>query len=845
MLRLNDRAGKDLAKSAMDRQIINLLLIGTSETAARMRTVLDGAELGYRLKAVTTLSAANTELDLVHWALIFSELELPDGSVLDVLKLVAEMAVNTSLVTVSETGAESLALQCQERGAVYWLSSTLPGMLRLPGLIRLVAQVQEFSGKCSLEEMLHISEQRYQDLFDNTSDLVQCLSAEGRFLYTNKSWRDTMGYSEQELTELCLVDVLHADSLACCTDRFERLKKGERLSGIDFKFVTRDGDLVYLNGECGSVIRDGEAISTRGIFRNVTDERKAEAALRASEARYQQLYENAPDINFTINSSGEVLSINRIGASLLGYQVEELVGESVLKLVHPDDQKTVMSYLDTQFEGSGVADALEYRKIRKDGTTLWVQQRVSISPGVDEAQPCLLVVCRDITETRKLSEQLVYQATHDELTELVNRREFERRLSNLLGSPEGREGQHALCYLDMDQFKVINDTCGHTAGDELLRQISHLISGLIRSRDTLARLGGDEFAVIMEHCPLGQAAQLAERVREAVDKFRFYWHEQRFTVGVSIGVVPVGTDGKSLQQLLSMADTACYAAKDRGRNRVYVCAAGDVGMLDRVGDMRWVTSLNQALEKNMFRLFAQPIVSCRKAHSGDRIEVLLRLEDSNGLIIAPGEFLPAAERYGVSNKIDRWVLGNVIRWFEQHPEALERLEMCSLNLSGLSLGREAFLSDAIDLIEASRFPGHKLCFEITETAAISNLERAVEFMNMLKQLGCRFALDDFGSGLSSFAYLKNLPIDFLKIDGSFIRDIATSDIDRAMVKSICEVGMLMGKMTTAEYVESADAHDIVRDFGVDYVQGYHLGKPRPIEQILGVEPLADCRLEHG
>jgi diguanylate cyclase (GGDEF)-like protein/PAS domain S-box-containing protein len=831
----------------METQKIDLLLIGTSKLAKRMRAVLDAAGDCCRLKVVSTLVDAQTELDSPDSSVILSELKVLDGTVLDVASLVAEKAGSVPLVIVSKTGAEALALQCQELGIGHWLSTHQPGLRRLPGLIRLLVRARKSSEQHLLAEMLHTSDQRYRDLFDNTSDLVQCLSARGRFLYTNKAWRDIMGYSEEELKDLQLTDVLHSDSLACCTERFERLKKGEILSGIDFKYVTRSGDIVYLNGECGSVIRDGEAVSTRGIFRNVTEERKAEAALKASEVRYQQLYENAPDINSTINARGEILSINRIGASLLGYQVEELVGVSALKLIHPDDQETVMAYYGKQFGGSvgADADALEYRNIRKDGTTLWVQQRVSLSLEVNETEPCLLVVSRDITETRKLSEQLVYQATHDELTELVNRREFERRLSNLLASPDAGEGQHALCYLDLDQFKVINDTCGHTAGDELLRQISHLIAGLIRSRDTLARLGGDEFAVIMEHCPLQQAAQLAERIRAAIEDFRFYWHAQRFAIGVSIGVVPVGAEEKSLQQLLSMADTACYAAKDRGRNRVYVCGTGDVGMLDRVGDMRWVSSLNQALEKDMFRLFAQPIVSCKAASAGVRIEVLLRLKDSNGLIVTPGEFLPAAERYGVSNRIDRWVLESVIHWFEQHPDEIVRLEMCCINLSGLSLSTEAFLVHAIDLIRTSSFPGHKLCFEITETAAISNLERAVEFMNTLKREGCRFALDDFGSGLSSFAYLKNLPVDFLKIDGSFVRDIVHSDVDRAMVKSICEVGALMGKKTTAEYVESADAHEIVQDFGVDYVQGYHLGKPRPIEQILNATPLADYSVRHG
>ncbi len=829
----------------MEPRETDLLLVGTPDLAQQMREALGDAGVRYRLRVVSTLAAARSELDSEHLAVIFSQLELPDGTLLDVGDLLAEEAAGIPLVAVAETGVEPLALQCLERGVGHWLSGGSQGLRRLPGLIRALMQARQACEQCTVQQMLSACEERYRDIFDNTSDLIQTLSADGRFVYTNKAWRDTMGYSEQEANELYLSDVLHPSSLECCSDRFKRLKAGTMLSGIDFNFVTRNGDVVHLNGECGSLIRDGAALSTRGIFRNVTEERKAEFALRASEARYQQLYDNAPDIYSTINSKGEILSINRVGASMLGYQVEELTGKSALMLIHPDDQQRVLAYLGKQFEGTPSADTLEYRKVRKDGTILWAQQRVSVAHGDGGTEPCLLIVCRDITETRKLSEQLVYQATHDELTELVNRREFERRLSSLIALQDGSEGQHALCYLDLDQFKIINDTCGHVAGDEMLRQVSHLLKGLTRSRDTLARLGGDEFAVIMEHCPLEQAAQLAERIRESVEDFRFYWQSQRFSIGVSIGVVPVGVDGKSLQQLLSLADTACYAAKDRGRNRIYVCGVSDAGMLDHVGDMRRVSSLNQALEKNLFRLYAQPIVPCMDISGGNRIEILLRLREDNGRIIMPADFLPAAERYNVSTKIDRWVLENVMCWFDRHPQELEQLEVCSINLSGLTLGDESFLAQVLDLVGKSHFPWHKLCFEITETAAISQLEHAVDFMETLKQHGCRFALDDFGSGLSSFAYLKNLPVDFLKIDGSFIRDIANSDIDRAMVKSICEVATLMGKQTTAEYVETVAALEVLRELGVDYAQGYYLGKPAPIEQVLGAGLRTEGHLQHG
>ena len=676
-------------------------------------------------------------------------------------------------------------------------------------------------------------EERYRDIFDNTSDLIQCLGPDGRFLYTNRAWRETLGYSEEEVRSLTLDDVLHPDCRQHCLQRFRQLKAGESVPHVEFKFVTRSGATVHLRGECGSLIKDGKAVSTRGIFRNITGEKRAEQALKASEARYQLLYDNAPDIYSTVDTEGMILSINRNGAAMLGYAVEELTGRSALQVIHPDDHEAVLAYMASQFEQPVPGSQIEYRKLRKDGSVLWVQQRVALAPVVDGDEQQLLIVCRDITETRKLSDRLAYQATHDELTDLVNRREFERRLARLIASGSAGDAEHALCYLDLDQFKVINDTCGHVAGDELLRQVSHLLAAQVRSRDTLARLGGDEFAVLMEHCPLEQAEQLADQLRRIIEDFRFHWHTRRFNIGVSIGVVPIDAERKSMQQLLSQADSACYAAKERGRNRVHVCWPGDDTLVGHVGEMHWASNISRALEKDMFRLYVQPIVASDGKVDGDRYEVLLRLRDGGGNIVAPGAFLPATERYNLSTRVDRWVLAAVLGWLRDHPQALQRLRLCSINLSGSSLCDEGFLDYATDLLGGSGVPPERLCFEITETAAISNLSRAVHFIDTIKQQGCCFALDDFGSGLSSFAYLKNLPVDIIKIDGAFVRDIAHNEIDRAMVKAISEVAALMGKTTTAEYVESREALDVLRGLGIDFVQGYYLGRPVPMDEVAG------------
>jgi diguanylate cyclase (GGDEF)-like protein/PAS domain S-box-containing protein len=396
------------------------------------------------------------------------------------------------------------------------------------------------------------SEELYLDIVNNTSDLIQCLAPDGSFLYTNNAWQKAMGYTAEELKSLTFLDVLHPESKACCQGRFERLLKGESLSTIDFKFVTKSGATLHLLGDCGSIIKNGESVSTRGIFKNVTKTVLAEQALKESEARYQALYNLAPDIYTTIDSTGTILSINRTGVEMLGYSKEELVGKSAAMLIHPEDRD--------------FAEDIEYRKIKKDGGILWVHQGAKLDTNASE--PRLLVVCRDITAQRELRSQLAFHATHDSLTQLINRRELERRLERVL-SEICVSDNHALCFLDLDDFKIINDTHGHAAGDELLKQITTLLREHVRSRDTLARLGGDEFVVLMEHCSLDVATKLAEKIQSMIAGYKFHWLEKTFSIGVSIGVTAL-RPGASVEETLGMADAACYKAKNKGRNCIHI-----------------------------------------------------------------------------------------------------------------------------------------------------------------------------------------------------------------------------------------------------------------------------------
>ena len=543
-------------------------MAGSAETSAAILHALRHHEAEIFIHRIDNQSDLHKALERQDWHIAFSHLELSDFSALHFSQTLREKGMEIPFVVIKGTGDEEIAIRCLESGSCQFIRHDEQYLLRLPDLVdAFLKNAGLENARRLIEKKLLESEERYLDIFDHTSDLIQCISPEGAFIYTNRTWRTTMGYAEEEVKSLSLPDVLHPDSQLCCQDRFKRLLNGESLTCIDFKFLTKSGETVHLAGDCGSIIKEGNVISTRGIFKNISDTVRAEAALKASEARYQALYENAPDIYTSINARGEILSINHVGARMLGYEVEELIGESAAKVIHPEDQQAVFEYVGKYFTNPTEDNGTEYRKVRKDGSVFWVHQCVRLEQG--ENEPRLLVISRDITEKHLLEEQLAHQAAHDMLTNLINRREFEIRLHRVLASIAKSQEQHVLCFLDLDKFKIINDTCGHIAGDELLRQVAKLLDGKMRSRDTLARLGGDEFGILMEHCSLSQAQSFAEKIRVTVENFVFHWRAHHFSLGVSIGMVLI-PGGSSLSDVLNQADAACYAAKKEGRNRIHV-----------------------------------------------------------------------------------------------------------------------------------------------------------------------------------------------------------------------------------------------------------------------------------
>lgn len=575
--------------------------------------------------------------------------------------------------------------------------------------------------------------------------------------------------------------------------------------------------------------RTAELANTVSKLQNEISERnRVERALFNEKERSQVTLASIGDAVITTDVNGCIDYLNPIAEKLVSRSPHLVIGLTFPEVFHIFNENTRYP------EPDPVQQCLMECKLVERNSILMLgnddQERsldISAAPIHDRNGTVIgvVLICRDVTEMHRITRQLSYQASHDSLTGLINRREFERRLQRVLSSAKLDES-HALLYLDLDQFKIVNDTCGHIAGDELLRQVSSELVQKIRKRDTLARLGGDEFGVLLEHCLPDQALQIAHQMRMAIQNYCFLWEDRNFRIGASIGLVPITHGVDTLASVFRTADSACYAAKELGRNRVHVYQTGDLELVQRHGEMQWIPRIQEALAKNQFTLFFQPIVPINSKY-GVHYEVLLRLVSFGGDLMLPSVFIPVAERYNQMQAIDRWVVQHAFAALND-PEIVPKSVGLAINLSGQSLSDPHFLEFVEQQIVSKSTQIERICFEITETAAISNLTHAQRFFSALKPRGCRFALDDFGSGLSSFAYLKSLPIDFLKIDGTFVKDMASDPIDYAMVEAIHRIGHVMGIETIAEFVESELILELLKTIGVNYAQGYCLANPRPL-----------------
>ena len=691
--------------------------------------------------------------------------------------------------------------------------------------------------KVALADRLADMQEREEMALPCANDGLWDYDAQTNRTWFSPRWKAMLGFAEDDVItspdwhrmvhpeDLARVSASMRDHIAGKTPMFESVHRLKHTDG-EWRWV--------IGRACARVDDQGRLRRLIGVELDITERKLYEEALFREKESAQITLQSIGDGVITCDAHGRVEYLNPVAEELTGWRLEDSLGrtiDEIFRAFHEETCEPLENPLAVAVRRiRSIKSVRPMLLIRKDGNELYIESTASpIRDGTGTVTGGVLVF-HDVSESRELNRRLSYHASHDVLTGLVNRREFETRLERALKSAKARETSYALCYIDVDQFKIVNDTCGHSAGDALLGQVGALLKSKVRWRDTLARLGGDEFGVLLESCSLEEALRTAETLREAIRNYRFTWEDRTFRLGCSIGVVPITAENEDVASVLSAADSACGAAKESGRNRVHCFEENDIDLMRRRREMQWAARINNALEESRFELFRMTILPLQQEDAGEHFELLLRMRDESGKIVAPDQFIAAAERYGITPSIDRWVIDSAFRWLVSEADERKRLSMCSINLSGQSLGDDKFLPYVIEQFHRSGIDGSKICFEITETAAIANFSQASRFIQALKELGCRFALDDFGTGLSSFGYLKHFPVDFLKIDGSFVKGVLHDPIDREMVRSINEIGHLTGKQTIAEWAENAEIIEVLRGLGVDYAQGYGVSQPQKVQR---------------
>jgi diguanylate cyclase (GGDEF)-like protein/PAS domain S-box-containing protein len=717
-------------------------------------------------------------------------------------------------------------------GEERWVDFTA-GLIRYNGEPAVIGTAFDVTERRRAEQALRESEENLRTLAGNANDGI-LVHVDGRVVFANRRVSEVSGYDPAALVGMPVASLVRADQQATISQRYQSRFQGQ---SVPYQYETvalrQDGSEVPIEITAALSSWQGRpAIIV--IVRDIASRKQAEAELFREKERLQVTLESIGGGGSNTHLAGRIEYFNPVAEELTGWTSAEAAGQPLSAVFQVRDENTRKPVADP------VQRCLEERRPLRLPESVVLPHRgghreysveIAASPirNYEGAVIGAVLALHDVTTLRNMARQMAYQARHDPLTGLINRGEFEVRLEQALESARSGHTQHALCYLDLDQFKIVNDTCGHIAGDELLKQLTAHLQARVRETDTLARLGGDEFGILLEHCPIEEASETADSLRQVVKRFRFAWQGKIFEIGASIGLVPITADSGSIVDVLSAADSACYVAKDHGRNRIHVYQPEDSALTQRHGEMQWVHRVNRALGEDRFRLFFQKVMPLSADEPERYGEILVRMVDEQGKMVPPMAFIPAAERYQMMPALDRWVLSAALDALRERNPSLNEISVCAINLSGQSLCDDHFLSSVVELLDSSQVNPSHICFEITETAAIANLARATRFIAVLKGMGCRFALDDFGSGLSSFSHLKHLPVDFLKIDGSFVRDMIRDPVDAAMVEAINRIGHVMGIRTIAEAVENDAIVAKLRTLGVNFAQGSIIARPEPFQ----------------
>lgn len=769
---------------------------------------------------------------------ILLDLSLPDASGITTIERVFQVSPEIPIVVLTGLSDKAVAINALRIGAQDYLTK---GDINEDILNRTIHYAIE--RKQLLNRIAH-SEERYSIAVQGANDGLWDWNLNQQTIYFSPRWKLMLGYSEDEIGD-CPDEWLHRihpEHLQMVMDSMTRhLSRQETHWQVEHQIRNRDGDYVW--GLCrGMALWDdaGQPYRIAGSLTDITQRKYLEQKLFEEKELAMITLQSIGDAVITTNQYGHVESLNPAAEKLTGWTLPHAKGlsiEQVFTVVDEANHKPLPNPVDLSIQQNRVVSLSNHPMLRsKDNRLIAIDD--STAPIHSNTGDIVgsVIVFHDVSEARGRAQQLSWQANHDALTGLPNRRAFSVKVEEALKQVKERNQSHILCCVDLDHFKVVNDTCGHAAGDELLRQVSDLLQDQVRNTDIVSRLGGDEFAVLLYKCPLDQALRITTNICSALNQFRFSCKGRIFKIGSSIGVSAIAETYLNADEVMNAADAACYAAKRRGRNRVHVYQQEDQGLSRYSKETQWFTRLSEALETDRFHLFYQPIAAADGSlEGGARCEVLLRLIDEHDQLVSPAAFIPAAERYSLMPEIDRWVIRHCFEYL-RNPSSCQQDDasdgskaipnvVYSINLSGASINDDRFLGFIQDHLQRYAIPPEMICFEITETAAISNMKRAVSFIEQLKQVGCQFALDDFGTGMSSLSYLRTLPVDYLKIDGSFIQDIASDQIACAMVEAVNHVAHLMGLRTVAEFVSDAELLEKVKTLGVDYMQGYAIAMP--------------------
>jgi diguanylate cyclase (GGDEF)-like protein/PAS domain S-box-containing protein len=677
------------------------------------------------------------------------------------------------------------------------------------------------------------------DLFDALADTSPevALIHSNTILYANRAAGELLGVGPETLIGKPITDLLRPAYRAVMRKHVGAGAEGnEPLTPFEVQLISNDEHGTWAELYSRRLTFKGEpALLT--VARDITHRKSLETSLGRGKLQARITLESIGEGVITTDRNGTIDYMNEAAEQLIGGTRSAGIGKRLLDLLSLVDE------VDRSSLGDPVAKCLsERRRVNLGRRALLLSKQaerefsteLTASPirGPDGQVAGCVVIFHDVSELRGLAREMSYQASHDALTGLVNRAEFERRLEAALDSARGEGVGHVVCYLDLDRFKLVNDTGGHIAGDNLLREIAALVKQRLRDSDTVARVGGDEFAMLLAGCPLDKARQIAEDVCQSVAGHQFAWQDRIFDVGVSVGLVEVGKDSGSAESVLSAADSACYMAKQQGRGRTHVYSTRDEVTARERGEIQWLQRLQRALKENGFELYVQPIVAVGgRNRTGPAAEVLLRMRDESGTAILPVHFLASAERYQLMSHIDRWVVQTTLAAIAGGAPHLPAGRTCNINLSAQTLGDDDFLEFVVDVLDHTGVSPDRICFEVRESAVVSQLDQAQRFINVLHGIGCRFALDNFGSGIGSFANLKNLSLDYLKIDGIYTRNLESDGVNREMVAAMVKLARTLDFQVVAEQVEDQSSFEALRALGVDFVQGYAIEKPRPLQAV--------------